>query len=67
MNDTAELKASVQRQKDLELELAKTRHDSLIAARSGNYRRVAQLTVEAARLNQRLTDAKVDQEIAEVR
>jgi hypothetical protein len=67
MNHTAELKVLVQRQKALELELAKTRHDSLIAARGGNYRRVAQLTVEAARLNQQLTDARVDQEIAHVR
>jgi hypothetical protein len=64
MNDTLTLKALVKQQLDLELELQKTRHDSLIAARRGDYRRVAQLTVQASRLNQQLTDRKVQQEIA---
>jgi hypothetical protein len=58
------LKALIRKERLLELELQKTRHESLIAARTGDYRRVAQLTVEAARLNQQLVEAKVHQEIA---
>jgi hypothetical protein len=64
MNDTSTLKALVKQQLDLERELQKTRHGSLVAARQGNYRRVAQLTVQAARLNQQLTEKKVQQDIA---
>jgi hypothetical protein len=37
--------------KTLRAKLHKTRHDSLIAARKGDYLRVAQLTLSAARLN----------------
>jgi hypothetical protein len=43
--------------KALRTQLEKTRHESLIAARQGDYRRVAQLTVKAARLNQALAEA----------
>jgi hypothetical protein len=64
MNNTATLKALGKREQLLELELQKTRHDSLIAARGGNYRRVAQLTMVAARLNQELTGVKVQRDIA---
>jgi predicted unusual protein kinase regulating ubiquinone biosynthesis (AarF/ABC1/UbiB family) len=36
----------------LQKELQKVRHESLIAARNDDYRKLAMLTVEAARLNQ---------------
>ena len=63
MNDEGIFKALIRKQKLLELELQKARHESLIAARNGNYRRVAQLTVQAARLNQQLEESKVQQEM----
>ena len=46
------LKGIVHRDGLLREELAKTRHASLIASRNGDYRMVARLTKEAARLNQ---------------
>jgi hypothetical protein len=39
-------------------ELQKTRHDSLIAMRASNFRKVAELSVRAARLNRELQEAR---------
>ena len=36
----------------LQRQLQKVRHDSLIATRAGDFRKVAQLTLEASRLNE---------------
>ena len=48
----------VREPKALRAQLEKTRHDSLIAARQGDYRRVGQLTIVAARLNQALAESQ---------
>ena len=39
---------------DLELELRKVRQNSLIATRKGDFRTVARLTIEAARLKRQM-------------
>lgn len=64
MSEAISFTVLVKKQQELQDKLLKTRQESLIAARIGDYRRVAQLTVQAARLNQQLTEAKLHQEIA---
>jgi hypothetical protein len=41
----------------LKSELNKVRHECLLASRQNDFRRMAQLTVEAARLNKALREA----------
>ena len=60
MNSMETLKTIVQREESLKRELEKTRHASLIASRNGDYRLVARLTKEAARLNQELNSLQIE-------
>jgi hypothetical protein len=63
MNTDTKISPLVRKQAQLESELRKVRQDSLIAARRSDYRKVAQLTTQAARLNQELTHTKIQVEI----
>ena len=42
----------------LRLRLARVRESSILAVRNGDYREVARLTAEAARINQELADTR---------
>ena len=61
MNSMDTLKGLAQKDGLLRRELEKTRHASLIASRKGDYRLVAKLTKEAARLNQELVSLQTEE------
>ncbi|MHC1764665.1 MAG: hypothetical protein AB9869_10210 [Verrucomicrobiia bacterium] len=48
---------STQKLEVLKSELSRIRHESLVATRQNDYRRIAQLTVQAAHLNKALRQA----------
>lgn len=48
---------STQRMEALKSELTRIRHESLLATRQNDFRRIAQLTVQAAQLNKALREA----------
>jgi hypothetical protein len=54
MNSTTITPDVLAKRPTVEKELQKIRHESLIATRAGDFRKVAQLTRAAARLNQEL-------------
>ena len=60
MNSMETLKGIVHTDGRLREELAKTRQASLIASRDGDYRLVARLTKEAARINQELVSLQTE-------
>jgi hypothetical protein len=55
------LRGAAQKEGLLRSDLEKTRHASLIASRNGDYRLVAKLTKEAARLNQELASLQIEE------
>jgi hypothetical protein len=62
--DSPEKPSSFQRQRAaLKQELIQVRRASLLATEKGDYRTVAQLTIEAARLNQALVVSQVEEEL----
>ena len=48
---------SIQKAEVLKSELSRIRYESLLATRQNDYRRMAQLTVQAAQLNKALREA----------
>jgi hypothetical protein len=57
MNSTTTIPGVIAKRPSVEKELQKIRHASLIAVRAGDFRKVAQLTREAAKLNQEMNSS----------
>jgi hypothetical protein len=62
--DTTQTLKTIQRQREsLKQQLAEVRRASLLATSKGDYRKVAQLTVETARINQALVASQTQEDM----